>query len=84
MEMEIVVFHCALSQQRGPAAAERYVRAREKKLGEKSAEGGGKERGPGTEEGEREVEGGEHYEGEKKKAQAVYVLDGGFVNWQEK
>src|SRR6201996_4721979 len=32
-EKEIVVFHCALSQQRGPAAALRYLRERERLLG---------------------------------------------------
>jgi rhodanese-related sulfurtransferase len=62
-DKEIVVFHCALSQQRGPSAALRYLRERER-MSEK-------ERG-------RKQEGG----GEVKE-QVVYVLEGGFVKWQE-
>ncbi|KAJ5112385.1 hypothetical protein N7532_000430 [Penicillium argentinense] len=54
-DKEKVVFHCALSQQRGPSAALRYARERERTL---SAE-----------------------EFEK---QEVYVLTGGFTEWQEK
>lgn len=54
-DVEKVVFHCALSQQRGPSAALRYARERERALGE-----------------------------EESKKQEVYVLEGGFVQWQEK
>ncbi|QVM09527.1 hypothetical protein D8B26_004185 [Coccidioides posadasii str. Silveira] len=54
-DKEQVVFHCALSQQRGPSAALRYARERARVLGEE--------------------------EGIK---QRVYVLDGGFLRWQEK
>ncbi|PSS25526.1 hypothetical protein M430DRAFT_96581 [Amorphotheca resinae ATCC 22711] len=50
---ETVVFHCALSQQRGPRAALLYLRERE------------------------------HAEKEDVKEQKVYVLDRGFVGWQE-
>ncbi|PWY64277.1 Rhodanese-like protein [Aspergillus heteromorphus CBS 117.55] len=53
-DKEKVVFHCALSQQRGPSAALRYARERERVLG---------------------------VDAEK---QEVYVLEGGFVQWQEK
>ncbi|KAJ9620551.1 Cdc25 phosphatase Ibp1 [Taxawa tesnikishii (nom. ined.)] len=49
-DKDTVVFHCALSQQRGPSAALKYLRA-------------------------REIAG--------RKGQTVYVLDGGFVKWQE-
>ncbi|KAI0802860.1 Rhodanese-like protein [Xylaria sp. FL0064] len=55
-DKDTVVFHCALSQQRGPSAALRYLR-------EKEAAGAAK--------------------GDAKKAQKVYVLDRGFVGWQE-
>ncbi|KAI9865139.1 MAG: hypothetical protein M1813_002459 [Trichoglossum hirsutum] len=48
-----VVFHCALSQQRGPGAALRYLRERSRVFGEDAA-------------------------------QEVVVLDGGFVEWQQK
>lgn len=54
-DKEQVVFHCALSQQRGPSAALRYARERERTLSP-----------------------------EEYKKQEVYVLDGGFVKWQEK
>ncbi|KAL4889377.1 Rhodanese-like domain-containing protein [Aspergillus ambiguus] len=54
-DKEKVVFHCALSQQRGPSAALRYARERERVLGP-----------------------------EESQKQEVYVLEGGFVQWQEK
>ncbi|KAI1123854.1 Rhodanese-like protein [Nemania abortiva] len=60
---EVVVFHCALSQQRGPGAALQYLREKEAA----GATPGGKTTGT---------------EGEKK-LQKVYVLDQGFVGWQE-
>ncbi|KAL4807246.1 Rhodanese-like domain-containing protein [Aspergillus unguis] len=56
-DKEKVVFHCALSQQRGPSAALRYARERERMLGG---------------------------EGEESHKQEVFVLEGGFVQWQEK
>jgi Cdc25 family phosphatase len=52
-----IVFHCALSQQRGPVAALRYARERARM---------------GLGGGEEEVQ------------QDIFVLDGGFVKWQEK
>ncbi|KEY66318.1 hypothetical protein S7711_02780 [Stachybotrys chartarum IBT 7711] len=61
-DKKVVVFHCALSQQRGPSAALKYLRERDghlKALGLKK-------------EGKGEGEG-----------QEVFVLDGGFVGWQE-
>lgn len=61
-----VVFHCALSQQRGPSAALRYLR-------ERAAAEAKPARGASSEEG-----------AEKNKVeQTVYVLDRGFVGWQE-
>lgn len=54
-DKEKVVFHCALSQQRGPSAALRYARERERTLSP-----------------------------EECQKQEVYVLEGGFVQWQEK
>lgn len=54
-DKEKVVFHCALSQQRGPSAALRYARERERVYGP-----------------------------EESHKQEVYVLEGGFVRWQEK
>jgi Cdc25 family phosphatase len=66
-DKETVVFHCALSQQRGPGAALRYLREREKMT---AAEGEGKD----VEDGGKKTE---------VKEQKVYVLVGGFQEWQE-
>ncbi len=72
---EKVVFHCALSQQRGPSAALKYLRERERMFGSDSIE-----RGPAS--GEQEVK--ERDETGMVKKQEVYVLDEGFVGWQKK
>lgn len=61
-KQDTVVFHCALSQQRGPSSALNYLRQRER-MGESTQ--------PGAEK-----------DGEESK-QKVYVLEGGFVKWQE-
>ncbi|KAL1296851.1 hypothetical protein AAFC00_004473 [Neodothiora populina] len=65
-DKETVVFHCALSQQRGPTSALRYLRERERQVGgkvEKANEGAG--------------------DAPEVKGQTVYILEGGFVKWQE-
>jgi Cdc25 family phosphatase len=91
-DKETVVFHCALSQQRGPAAALRYIRERERVLAvRKAAEqvGGGAAAAAGAEDkGDRgataaatDADAGEETAG--KKEQRVFVLDRGFVGWQE-
>jgi Cdc25 family phosphatase len=76
-DKEVVVFHCALSQQRGPSAALRYLREK-RRLGpdavRKEAESEGK--------GEEEVKSRE--DEAKGKEQKVVVLEGGFTKWQEK
>ncbi|KAF1925217.1 Rhodanese-like protein [Didymella exigua CBS 183.55] len=64
-DKEVVVFHCALSQQRGPSAALRYLR-------EKARLDGGPAAGE---------ESGDDKRGGR---QRVYVLKGGFTEWQEK
>lgn len=69
-DKEMVVFHCALSQQRGPAAALRYIRERERILAERKAAAAGR--------GEGDAE-----DAAAAKMQQVYVLDRGFVGWQE-
>ncbi|KAF6827654.1 trypsin-like serine typically contains c-terminal pdz domain protein [Colletotrichum plurivorum] len=56
-----VVFHCALSQQRGPSAALRYLRERDQILASKGSSG----------------------DQAAPQPQTVYVLDRGFVSWQE-
>ncbi|OCL13550.1 Rhodanese-like protein [Glonium stellatum] len=70
-DKEAVVFHCALSQQRGPSAALRYIRER-KRLLAMPKEGAVRE-DSGNINGQ--VESSE---------QKVLVLEGGFVKWQEK
>lgn len=77
-DRRIVVFHCALSQQRGPSAALRYLRERETKMNK-------------GELGESHIppelgfkDGKLHNIESKGNAQEVYVLDKGFVGWQEK
>jgi rhodanese-related sulfurtransferase len=75
-QKEVVVFHCALSQQRGPAAALRYLRER-RRLMDDVDDQLAKEKEGGMEEG------GEKRQMQRQR-QKVYVLDGGFVKWQEK
>ncbi|KAI2776714.1 Rhodanese-like protein [Daldinia loculata] len=67
-DKEIVIFHCALSQQRGPSAAIRYIR-------EKEAATAAVKRAAEEKEAKKE--------GNAAKQQQVYVLDRGFVGWQE-
>ncbi|KAF2442930.1 Rhodanese-like protein [Karstenula rhodostoma CBS 690.94] len=73
-DKDVVVFHCALSQQRGPSAALRYLREKERlDPGSKSV----------TKEGEEIKEGGNKEDGGEE-SQKVMVLRGGFTQWQEK
>ena len=111
-DKEIVVFHCALSQQRGPTAALRYLRERDRGIKNGKVD---REKGPpgiGIRDGsiqkvaspaskEEEVKGeiekvlespesgansgsGLKAPHREPKDQEVYVLDKGFVGWQEK
>ncbi|AEO55003.1 hypothetical protein MYCTH_2298329 [Thermothelomyces thermophilus ATCC 42464] len=72
-DKETVVFHCALSQQRGPAAALRYIRERERILSANKKAARPETDGAGADPGE----------GAAAKEQKVFVLDRGFVGWQE-
>ena len=89
-DKETVIFHCALSQQRGPSAALKYMRERERLLGvgkeKKAAELLEKDKDyvKGGEEGDKVAEGEWEDVEEEKNEQKVYVLDQGFVGWQEK
>lgn len=79
-QKDIVVFHCSLSQQRGPGAALKYLHERDggNKDGKSGVKGGEEVKdkaGKGESEGQQD--------GKGKKQQEVYVLDGGFVKWQE-
>ncbi|KAL5417943.1 hypothetical protein PMIN04_007517 [Paraphaeosphaeria minitans] len=80
-DKEVVVFHCALSQQRGPSAALRYMRERERlETGSKTVT----KEGDVVKEGEeKEVSHGQEEKG-KEKQQKVLVLRGGFTQWQDK
>lgn len=80
-DKEVVVFHCALSQQRGPSAALRYLREKER-LDPTVWVGEGAEGAEGKVE-EGEAKGGEGGS-EGKRKQKVVVLQGGFTEWQEK
>jgi rhodanese-related sulfurtransferase len=83
-DKEVVVFHCALSQQRGPSAALRYLREKERLDGLTGLESKGevKEEGPASGESNVEEE-GDNKGDEGKGKQRVYVLKGGFTEWQE-
>jgi rhodanese-related sulfurtransferase len=72
-DKETVVFHCALSQQRGPSAALRYIRERERLLPSDGA----------AAEGSGEKDGTAESASTKSTKQKVVVLDQGFVGWQE-
>ncbi|KAF9874592.1 hypothetical protein CkaCkLH20_07729 [Colletotrichum karsti] len=63
-DKKTVVFHCALSQQRGPSAALRYLRERDQILASKKASESSDDKA-------------------SVEPQTVYVLDRGFVGWQE-
>ncbi|MCJ1434551.1 hypothetical protein MMC27_003920 [Xylographa pallens] len=77
---DIVIFHCALSQQRGPTAARRYARERARLLS--STTRGDVATGPGMSDVEAEDVG--HSQKVEGTEQKIYILDGGFVKWQEK
>ena len=81
-DKEVVVFHCALSQQRGPSAALRYLREKERLVPGAELESRGEIREEGAGQSEEISDEGMN-EGTGKK-QRVYVLRGGFTEWQEK
>ncbi|RQM07969.1 hypothetical protein DH86_00000857 [Scytalidium sp. 3C] len=86
-DKEIVVFHCALSQQRGPSAALQYLRTRERLLGTPATVVQTADTGKEQENKEGDlVEVGESkskVDDGGKVEQKVFVLEGGFVGWQE-
>lgn len=88
-DTKTVVFHCALSKQRGPSAALRYIREREVKFGEESVaapEGTGthgQQAPAGAPAGQQEEQQGDGAAKAAPVAQKVCVLRGGFQRWQE-
>jgi rhodanese-related sulfurtransferase len=86
-DKEVVIFHCALSQQRGPSAALRYLREKERLDPESQTTSKNDivEEREGVRKEVGKKENGEEGEGAKEgKKQKVYVLAGGFTMWQEK
>ncbi|KAI9839246.1 MAG: hypothetical protein M1819_003240 [Sarea resinae] len=83
----MVVFHCALSQQRGPRAALAYLRARDDVLAKEKKEGKGEVHEAETRTASSGGGGGREEEGVSfvgaSGKQDVYILEGGFVKWQE-
>lgn len=74
-DKDMVIFHCALSQQRGPSAALRYLRERDEKMAKEDGHRKApRDEGSGAPAGATGI----------VKKQEVFVLDGGFVKWQEK
>lgn len=80
-DKEVVVFHCALSQQRGPSSALRYLREKERlqSVNDKIADS---TKADASAEGVK-ADATSDGEGVVKNGQTVYVLEGGFVKWQE-
>jgi rhodanese-related sulfurtransferase len=78
-DKDVVVFHCALSQQRGPSAALRYLREKERLegVGQTGSKGVVEEKGAGVDKDGKDA-------GKEGKKQQVVVLRGGFTEWQEK
>ncbi|RDW90959.1 hypothetical protein BP5796_02124 [Coleophoma crateriformis] len=83
-DKEIVVFHCALSQQRGPSAALKYLRERERLIGPSTSIGKAMEKSAAESKAAKDSnEEWVDVNEDEKKEQKVYVLDRGFVGWQE-
>ena len=92
-DKQMVVFHCALSQERGPRAARRYMD--EKRMDQTKREEVSDDHrevsvpviNPDLATGSKKLgllSAGDVGPQTKVKDQEVYVLDGGFVKWQEK
>lgn len=82
-DKETVVFHCALSQQRGPSAALRYIRERERILGKPGApvQQSSEAENSAPDGASAAADGANGATAPKE--QKVVVLDRGFVGWQE-
>jgi rhodanese-related sulfurtransferase len=74
-DKEKMVFHCMLSQQRGPNAALKVARAMRDMAEKEGKEKAGKESNGRTQQGEED-------EQKKQKMPDVCVLEGGFAAWQ--
>lgn len=99
-DKDIVVFHCSLSQQRGPGAALKYLRERDsksKRQGTSDPPGEVENPQAKTHREDQELEraaqrdevkaasfSGPTTGSVRNNKQEVFVLDGGFVKWQEK
>jgi rhodanese-related sulfurtransferase len=78
-DKEVVVFHCALSQERGPRAARKYIQ-------EKGEQGGASSAAAASAETTSKAASGDSTAQQAgtatKTKQTVYVLDRGFAGWQ--
>jgi rhodanese-related sulfurtransferase len=74
-DKEKMVFHCMLSQQRGPSAALKLARAMRDMAEKEGKEQGGRE-------SKRQTQQGEEDEQKKGKMPEVCVLEGGFDVWR--
>lgn len=84
-DTKTVVFHCALSKQRGPSAALQYIREREAQYGANSVaapEGAG-EQGAAASSSSTPAETGDGAANKTPVTQKICVLRGGFSKWQE-
>ncbi len=82
-DADTVVFHCALSQQRGPGAALRYMRVADEQRKKKQQSEAGKKQTETQSASEGAEAGGAEDRLPSATGQTVYVLDRGFVGWQE-
>lgn len=83
-DTKTIVFHCALSKQRGPSAALQYIRQREAQYGPESVAapgGAGEASKADAENGDGAA--GQAVDDKTPIAQKVCVLRGGFSKWQE-
>ncbi|CAN8103261.1 unnamed protein product [Discula destructiva] len=83
-DTETVVFHCALSKQRGPSAALQYIRAREAELGAASVVAPETDQTAGADTQQSSAKEGINLaQTRSPTAQKVCILRGGFSWWQE-
>ncbi|OAP59939.1 hypothetical protein AYL99_04941 [Fonsecaea erecta] len=72
-DKEKVIFHCMLSQQRGPKAALAYARAKQRADAKEARE---------QAQSKEETAEDEQEKGSQKPSQEICVLEGGFGSWQ--
>ena len=76
------MFHCALSQQRGPGAALKYVREKERQEEDAARKSKAEQAAVAADDGQQGERRQDQSDGATNKKQRVLVLDRGFVGWQ--